>query len=253
MTDELVPIGGFARLCRLSVKQLRHYDRLGLLSPALVDPGTGYRYYRPDQARDALVIGLLRSLDVPLAAIGQVLAGAATEALGRVRDDLESELARRRRGLATLERVLADGLPTPAVTVVTEPTHRVLLARDVADGPDDIARVTSSCVARLLPGLDGPPRLIGLFPLDVEDRIPVAVAAVRADGADLLPGGTFACATHVGPYDQITLTGHALLSWCAARGHPPTGPLREVYVSDPATTAPEHLVTHLMVPLEEPS
>ncbi|MBG6134917.1 MerR family transcriptional regulator [Longispora fulva] len=253
MTDDLVPIGAFARLCRLSVKQLRHYDGLGLLTPARVDRDTGYRYYRPDQARDALVIGLLRSLDVPLAVIGQVLSGAATEALGRVRDDLESELARRRRGLATLERVLAHGLPTPVVSVVTEPAHRVLLARDVADGPDDIGRVTSSCVARLLPGLDGEPRLIGLFPLDVADQIPVAVAAVRADGDDLLPGGTFASATHVGPYDQITLTAHALLSWCAAHGHPPTGPIREVYVSDPATTPPDRLVTHLMIPLEESS
>src|SRR5262249_23656105 len=64
--EVLMSIGGFARLCRLSVKQLRHYDDLGLLRPAQVDPDSGYRYYRADQARDALSIGLLRSLDVPL-------------------------------------------------------------------------------------------------------------------------------------------------------------------------------------------
>jgi MerR-like DNA binding protein len=58
MTEPLLPIGQFARLCRLSVKQLRHYDELGLLRPAEVDAHTGYRYYRRDQARDALLIGL---------------------------------------------------------------------------------------------------------------------------------------------------------------------------------------------------
>jgi DNA-binding transcriptional MerR regulator len=75
MDQQLMPIGRFARRCRLSVKQLRHYDELGLLRPAWVDPGSGYRYYRAEQAREALSIGLLRSLDVPLPAIGQVLAG----------------------------------------------------------------------------------------------------------------------------------------------------------------------------------
>jgi DNA-binding transcriptional MerR regulator len=73
--DDLVPIGRFARLCRLSVKRLRHYDGVGLLPPAYVDEATGYRYYRRDQARDALTIGLLRALDVPLPAVTEVLSG----------------------------------------------------------------------------------------------------------------------------------------------------------------------------------
>jgi effector-binding domain-containing protein len=66
----------------------------------------------------------------------------------------------------------------------------------------------------------------------------------------VLPGGSFACATHVGPYDQISLTAHAVLAWCAERRHVVRGPVREVYVSDPAVTPPEQLVTHLMVALE---
>jgi hypothetical protein len=79
VSEDLLPIGRFARLCRLSVKQLRHYDDLGLLTPARVDPDSGYRYYRPSQARAAMSIGLLRSLEVPLAAIGRVPAGPLRE------------------------------------------------------------------------------------------------------------------------------------------------------------------------------
>ena len=34
----LIPIGRFSRMTRLSIKALRHYDELGLLVPAVVDP-----------------------------------------------------------------------------------------------------------------------------------------------------------------------------------------------------------------------
>ncbi|MEW9547292.1 MerR family transcriptional regulator [Nonomuraea sp. NPDC050783] len=265
MDGDLLPIGQFARLSRLSVKQLRHYDELGLLAPAYVDPDSGYRYYRRTQARQALSIGLLRSLDVPLPVIAEVLGGTA-DALHGVRETLEAELARRRRTLATLERVMADGLPAAPVRVVTEPSRLVVLERESAAGIADVARATSAAVGRLtrqaLP-LAGPVQLIGLFPIELSDAFEVRAALVvdRDDPArpweraglalEALPGGAFACATHVGPYDQISLTTHAVLAWCAERGHPLRGPIREVYVSDPATTEPDRLVTHLMIPLEE--
>lgn len=257
-----LPIGQFARLCRLSVKQLRHYDELGLLRPGRVDPHTGYRYYRTDQARDAMTIGMLRSLDVPLAAIGEVLAGAnITEVLGEVRDRLEAELLRRRNTLATLHRVLTGGMPQVEVRLTAEPARDVVIVRDVTP-PERIGEITSRCVARLVEAITAAgqqPRgqLIGLFPLDLSEEAGIGVAA-DAGGAvpglarEVLPGGVFAAATHVGPYDQISLTAHGLLAWCAERGHTPNGPLREVYVSNPHETAPEHLVTHLMIGLEEP-
>ncbi|WP_432934198.1 MerR family transcriptional regulator [Microbispora sp. CA-135349] len=282
VNDDLLSIGQFARLARLSVKQLRHYATLGLLEPAWIDPASGYRYYRAAQARDALVIGLLRSLDVPLPVVAAVLSaggvtgqdtgrqdpggdgsggeGTAAAALARVKDDLEAELARRRRTLKTLEHILAAGLPGAEVTVVTEPPRPAVVVHDLAATPDDIGRATSACVARLMGAASGaiPLHLVGLFPLDYGESVPVAVALTgtglpHVPGArpDILPGGTFATAAHVGPYDQIALTAHALLAWCAERGHAPTGPLREAYVSDPATTPPERLITHLMIRLED--
>lgn len=259
---DLLPIGAFARRCRLSVKQLRHYDELGLLSPAWVDPASGYRYYRSDQARDATSIALLRSLDVPLPVIGDVLAGTPlTAALGTVRERLEAELTRRRRALATLEQILAGGMPSVQVTVVSQPPRRVVTVRDAARDVDEIGRVTSAAIPALLGALAaaGQPfrhPMVGLFPLDFGEPVPITVAA-ECDGdvpgtvADVLPGGRFAQATHVGPYDQIALTAHGLLAWCAEHGHHPSGPIREVYLSDPAQTPPEQLVTQLMIKLEE--
>ncbi|PRY00524.1 MerR family transcriptional regulator [Allonocardiopsis opalescens] len=260
--DELLPIGRFARLVRLSVKRLRHYADLGLLPPARIDPDTGYRYYRAAQARDAMSIGLLRSLDVPLAAVGEVLSGPdPAGALARVRDELDAELARRRLALSALERIAAEGLPGAEVSVVREPPRRVAVVREPAESERDIGRVAAACAGRLaaaLAGRLGPAPLTGLFPLDLDEPIPVAVAAELPEGAaappglaaERLAGGVFASAVHTGPYDQVPLTLHAVLAWCGERGHAPAGPVREVYLSDPAAVPPERLATRLLVPLD---
>ncbi|WP_131735625.1 MerR family transcriptional regulator [Actinomadura roseirufa] len=251
MSDDLLPIGRFARLCRLSVKQLRHYDDLGLLAPAWTDPASGYRYYRPAQARDALTIGLLRTLEVPLPAVARVLSGdGGAEALRAARDRIEDDIARRRRALALLERVLAGGLPEAAVSVVREPARRVATAREAAT-PTTIAAATSACVRRLLSGRAPSGALVGLFPLDMAEEFDVRVVMEAPDGGDLLPGGAFAAATHTGPYEEIPLTVHGVLAWFGDHGHVPGGPVREVYLDDPATTAPERLKTQVMIRLED--
>ena len=41
----MMTIGDFSRATRLSAKTLRFYHRVGLLAPAQVDPGNGYRMY----------------------------------------------------------------------------------------------------------------------------------------------------------------------------------------------------------------
>jgi DNA-binding transcriptional MerR regulator len=67
-------IGRFARLTGLTVKALRHYDELGLLRPAAVDPDTGYRSYAPEQVERAEMIRRLRRLQLPLDEIATLLA-----------------------------------------------------------------------------------------------------------------------------------------------------------------------------------
>ncbi len=57
----------------LSISALRHYDEAGVLKPARIDPRTGYRYYRPDQIREARAVRALRTLDLPLEEISDVL------------------------------------------------------------------------------------------------------------------------------------------------------------------------------------
>jgi DNA-binding transcriptional MerR regulator len=71
---EHMQIGRFSRLTGLTVKALRHYDELGLLRPAAVDPGSGYRTYTAEQVERAELIRQLRQLEVPLDEIASLLA-----------------------------------------------------------------------------------------------------------------------------------------------------------------------------------
>lgn len=42
-------IGVFSKMNKVTVKTLRYYDEIGLLSPSYVDDATGYRYYSGSQ------------------------------------------------------------------------------------------------------------------------------------------------------------------------------------------------------------
>ena len=62
-------IGEFSRLAMVSVRMLRHYDEIGLLTPNTVDPYTGYRYYSAGQLGTVSRIQLLREMGVSLGAV----------------------------------------------------------------------------------------------------------------------------------------------------------------------------------------
>jgi DNA-binding transcriptional MerR regulator len=59
---------------------LRLYERLGLLLPAHVDRGNGYRQYRETQLATARLVAMLRRLDMPLAQVAEVVAMAGPQA-----------------------------------------------------------------------------------------------------------------------------------------------------------------------------
>src|SRR3954447_20985973 len=100
---ELISIGQLARGAGLTTKALRHYDRVGLLTPAVVDDVTGYRFYSSDQVAQARLVKLLRSVDVPLDQVRECLAASGDEE--RILDILASH---RRRLQARLDRTRGD-------------------------------------------------------------------------------------------------------------------------------------------------
>jgi DNA-binding transcriptional MerR regulator len=97
-----ISIGEFARRSRLSLKALRLYDELGVLVPARVDQVSGYRYYDTAQLDQARLVVMLRQLQLPLAAIKELLVCDPAEAATRIAEHWRHAEAAHdaRRGLA---------------------------------------------------------------------------------------------------------------------------------------------------------
>ena len=103
LQTELMTIGRFARLTGLTVKGLRHYDEVGLLRPAAVDPRTGYRSYEAGQAERARTIRMLRRLEFSLDDVATLLVAHDPELIRQILVDHQRRTATR---VAELNAVL---------------------------------------------------------------------------------------------------------------------------------------------------
>lgn len=113
VADGLVTIGTFSLLTGLSITTLRHYDEVGLLVPADVDPRTGFRRYRIDQVDRARRVRMLRSVELSPEDIAAVLDGddsTARVVMQRHRDALDERSTQIERLIGQLDTYIEKGL-----------------------------------------------------------------------------------------------------------------------------------------------
>ncbi|MBP2706728.1 MerR family transcriptional regulator [Microbispora sp. RL4-1S] len=165
-------IGEFAQLTHLSVRTLRRYHEAGLLEPATVDPGSGYRYYTSEQIPAAQVIHRLRELDMPLREVREVLTTSDPDAraslvaghLHRLESELErtgppggsydNELFTMGRGDVLVYRPATDPPTVGRVRPVTLPAAE--LAVTMHHGPHDDIDVSYGRLGAHALAVDGP-------------------------------------------------------------------------------------------------
>lgn len=252
---DLLSIGQFSALCRLSQKALRLYDERGLLRPAHVDPDSGYRRYSLSQAVEAERIRLLRALEVPLDEIGEILRAGGEQARALIlhhRARLAARLAEYDRMIATLDGLSAATLSTYAVRERQLAPQQILAVAWC--GPlSEIAAAAGAGFGAIVEHLRrcraspaGPPLAL----VDVEDGFREEAVSIewclpvdrplsghgRVSGREL-PGGPAACTLNPGPFDSVGPAYAALYAWLKEQGRERTGPAREVYLVGPRQTA----------------
>ena len=272
MPESLLSIGRFGHACRLSIKALRHYDEVGLLEPARVD-GSGYRFYARTQIKTAISISLLRSLDVPIPAIKAILRaegpGLRAAQLDAERQRIERDLARSRRALSYVERMLRDGDVLPYTIALREQPAATLLSLRAVIAPELHVEEGFALFERLAAALRsaelplGEPVLCILPEPEQEDTMvlemcthaPSDVSADLARGAGLsivrVPASRAAFTTHVGSYEEVGVAQHAVAAWVHEHGHRPLGPPREIYLDDPREVPMEERRTELVIPIAD--
>jgi DNA-binding transcriptional MerR regulator len=261
-------IGDFARLGRVSVRMLRHYDAIGLLTPAHVDPDSAYRFYTVDQLARLNRLVALKDLGFKLEQVQVMLddsvgAGELAGMLRLRRAELEEQMAadasRLKRVEARLRSIQREGQMTAQdVTIKSvEPVRVAELSTTVGSwAPEDIGPAIRPLFDELGRKLhaagvtpSGPP--IARYEQLGEDAITV-YAGMPVDGdadglpiTDLPPIERAATMLHHGSMDGVVASYEALALWLEDNGLRSVGLSREVTLQCPAD--PDGWVTELQM------
>jgi DNA-binding transcriptional MerR regulator len=270
-------IGAFARVAQVSVRTLHHYDDIGLLPPAQVDPQTGYRWYRADQLPRLNRILALRDLGLPLTEVRRVvddevslgeMRGMLRLRQAEARDRMAAEGERLARVEARLHQMEIEG-HIGAYDVVVKPLEplRVALVETTAPsfGNVTLGPIFDRLFGELFRELDragvaltGPH--IALYepsddpaaPITVMAAVPIDEGDVRAGRVrvlDLPPVPRAAVTVHRGSMASVEEGYRALLRWADETGEQIDGFSREIYLD--MTGDPETWVTELQFVLRE--
>lgn len=241
-------IGEFAQVTHLSVRTLRRYHDSGLLTPASVDPASGYRYYTGDQIPTAQVIHRLRQLDVPLAEVASILATTDTDERADLVDRhlhrLEATLERTRAAVTSLRRLLRPDAADLHVQLRAVPARTVAAIEGVVDHGNVL-----SWYAEAMAELDA--AVHGLRPLGppgghyanelftggrgtMTVYRPVTDPPVHGRVRPIeLPPAELAVTVHAGPHDDIDVTYGRLGNWVVDHALAVNGPVHETYLTGP--------------------
>jgi DNA-binding transcriptional MerR regulator len=250
-------IGDFAALGRVSVRMLRHYDAIGLLEPATVDPGSGYRFYRADQLLRLNRIIALKDLGFTLEQVRSILddqvnveqlRGMLRLRRAQLEAQLNADAARLTGVEARLRMIEEEGqMSTNDVVVKEIPTVRVARLSAVAPSyeGEDIGPVIQPLYGELFRRLEGSgvspcgPTIACYEPADgVAPEAVMVHASVTVTGdasaggdvdlADLPAIPTAATIIHHGSMDEADRSMHVLARWIEDNGYRMLGYPREV-------------------------
>lgn len=280
----MLSIGEFARYLGVSVRMLRHYDALGLLVPAWVDPRTGYRQYSPGQFERANRLIALKDLGFTLEQIGPVLdeelSVAELRAMLRLRGAQVAEQIRADQArLAHIELRLRtiEGGTMSTLEFVEKPLPALRVAEIVDSVSDQLEigprigplfeRLAAALAARNVP-LDRPAlawyrpegegmRIAAAFPVDRVDPLgggrftqtPPDLAEAGIELADLDAVERAVTVLHQGGMDSIGETWQALVRHVEQLGYRSTGTCREVYLHMPMDADQSTWITELQQPV----
>lgn len=275
MSDVMYSIGEFAAFGRLSVRMLRHYDSIGLLVPAHVDPHSGYRYYSNLQLAQLLRLVELRSLGVGLEAIRAVLnaadqRGAYMTVLHQrqmeIQQHMSDDAAHLERIAARLRHLEGTAMATPVTYKPLDPvTVYAVSGLAPGMGPELVGPTVGPLIGQLDAALAASQRPCiepGIFwyePAPDSEQLKVSVSyiaenpPVSGQGYDVveLPAVPMAATLiHRGDMTGIGDSWMALTEQLLADGYRISGPSREVYLEAEGHEPGPDWVTELQLPVE---
>jgi DNA-binding transcriptional MerR regulator len=251
----MLSIGVFAQLGQVSPRTLRHYNDLGVLGPAHIDPATGYRGYEISQLGRLHRLLALRDLGFALNQIGTILDDQVTveELRGmlmmrraQIKATVAEEQARLRRVEARLRFIeRSQTMTAPDIVVKTTDPLTVAEATGTASGFGPVLKQTfQEVVPRVLGHImrvgAQPAMMVAWYEEPADDGSVVAhigfeVGDQRVPSADgvevrILPVIQVASLVHHGSMEDVVPDYEALVRWIEDSGFRLAGRSRELYL-----------------------
>ena len=273
MRTNRLKIGEFSRLCRVTVRTLRHYEEIDLLVPEIVDRDTGYRYYSVSQLQKMQDILSLKGMGFSLEEIRDLFEDethvpgidALEEKIRVCEDELRRLKARKaqlkamvasQKKLKRMEKITIERLP--AITVAS---HRTVIPsfEDLGRlcyeviGPE-MARLGCECPE---PGYCYTIEHGGYKPKDIDIEYCEKVSAKGKDSAiikfkEVPEVPTAVCMKVYGPYERLYQNYIDLFAWMEKEGWEVVGQPRAVYVDGAWNQEdPEKWLTIIQVPAQK--
>jgi DNA-binding transcriptional MerR regulator len=253
-------IGEFSRLTQVPVKTLRHYDAIGLLRPAHVDPSSSYRYYTAAEVERLNRILVFRDLGFALLEIRALVAENVPP--GQIRGILrlkcvelersvDRERARLQRAAERLELLERSG-DTAAHAVAVRETAPQLVAsvRARLRSYDECERLFDELAHAV-----GPQRRRGALwhecaegAVDCEAFVllPASVPVSGRVRVHELPAQRVASLVYRGDTEFLPAY-RAMRTWLSVSGASLSGPKRELFLAEAGGASPS--VTEVQFPI----
>lgn len=270
----MLSIGDLARHTDVSVRMLRHYDTLGLVTPEQVDECTGYRWYAASQIGRVNSLTALKELGFTLEQCRSILdeevsveqlRGMLHRRQGQLAEQIESDtvrLAEVGRRLRSIER----GLTMTNQTLQIKALPALRLAQVSAE-VNDITEI-GAVVGPLFDTLAGRLAVAGVpiigrgirtyygrpdgSKIDIAAALPVGAGVGPVDGVEFvdLPAEAMAAAVvHRGPVAEISDAWQTFDVAVEQRGMTSYGTCRQVYLETPEDS--DTWVVELQCPVRE--
>jgi DNA-binding transcriptional MerR regulator len=262
----------FSKLTKTTVKTLRYYDEIGLLKPARIDEGSGYRYYTTDQLQRLHEIVALRQIGLGLEEIREVLTGGdAREIIAHHRGQLEEQLKAVQDQLSRLDHFnknLGKGEWTMYNAVIKEIPEQIIYRKELV-APDydsyfELIPAIGEEVMQANPDLTcAEPEYCFIEYLDGEYREKdmriahceaVTDFGVETDSItfETLPSTTVVAVLHKGAYAGLREAYAYLFRWIEGNGYEMAGNPRESYIDGIWNKeSEEEWLTELQVPIKK--
>ncbi len=266
----MLKIGDFSSLAQVSIKTLRHYDQTGLLTPANVDPATGYRYYAVAQLSRLHRILALKDLGFSLHQISKLLHDGVT--VEQVRGMLllrqaeqhkqvEDERSRLSRVNTRIRLIEQENQMKYEVVLKSAPKQWIASVREIISTYSAVGMLYGKIAQVLEPAMENTVMSVALWhdpeykdrDVDAEAGFYLRNPISSANGVQVyeLAGTTVASTIHAGSYLCLPQAYDALLRWVADSGYGVSGPIRELYLQCtlPVRMDDESYVTEIQVPV----